>query len=148
MTTDEMIAFWSRLGGGTVHPEDDAALLMANRFETRTLPLPWTGPIKSARAFVGLWNPGLDPRDVPYEVSNATFRDDLRRTLQGNAPYVFFSNLGIKTMRGPSGQKENLAKTDLRSAGLGFASSSWSPTTASIAQPQERSSIAYKARPS
>jgi hypothetical protein len=90
MTTDEMIAFWSRLGGGTVHPEDDAALLRANGFETRTLPQPWTGPIKSARAFVALWNPGLDPRDVPYEASNATFCKDLRSNLQGNAPSVFF----------------------------------------------------------
>src|SRR5271169_6898985 len=86
MTTDEMIAFWSHHGGGTVHPEDDAALQPRNRFETRLLPVPWYGPIKSARAFVALWNPGLDPEDVPYEARNATFREHLRRTLQGDAP--------------------------------------------------------------
>ncbi len=89
MTTDDLIAFWSRLGGGTVHPNDDAKLLRDNGFETGLVPLPWNGPIKSARVFVALLNPGIDPRDLPYEQSSAAFRDRLRSNLEGRSSYVY-----------------------------------------------------------
>lgn len=90
MTTDDLIAFWSRLGGGTVHPEDDRYLLQSSGFETRLVPLPWNGPIKTTNVFVALLNPGLDPSDIPYEAENRLFCDRLRKNLEGNSPYVYF----------------------------------------------------------
>jgi hypothetical protein len=90
MTTDELIAFWSRLGRHTVHPDDEQALLERSGFETRLLPLPWNGPIRSARAFVAFLNPGLDTKDVPYEQGNSRFCERLRENLDGRRPYVYF----------------------------------------------------------
>jgi len=90
MTTDDLIGFWSRLGTATLHPDDVAALCRSDKFETRLVPLPWNGPIRSARAIVALINPGLDPNDVPYEQGNRGFRERLHLNLEGNWPYVYF----------------------------------------------------------
>src|SRR5665213_3144544 len=90
MTTDDLVAFWSRLGNGTVHPEDDRRLLDTSGFETRLLPLPWNGQIMSAHVFVAFLNPGLDPGDVPYEQRNMQYCERLRQNLHGYDPYVYF----------------------------------------------------------
>ncbi len=90
MTTDELISFWSDLGSNNVHPSDDPTLLAQSGFETRLIPLPWNGPIRTARAFVAFLNPGLDDMDVPYEAENDDFRRTLRENLKGNSPYVYF----------------------------------------------------------
>jgi hypothetical protein len=108
MTIDELIAFWSRLNRHTVHPDDDQALLEGNGFETRLIPLPWNGPIKSARAFVAFLNPGLDWGDLPYEQGNSGFCDSLRENLKGRHPYVYFepeyqNHAGAEWARGTFG---------------------------------------------
>lgn len=90
MTTDDLISFWSNLGPNNVHPTDDSTLLVRSGFETRLIPLPWNGPIRTARAFVAFLNPGLDDKDVPYEAENDDFCQKLRENLKGNSPYVYF----------------------------------------------------------
>lgn len=70
MTTDELIQFWTKLGAGTVHPDDTHTLGSVNGFETRLVPLPWNGPIATSRVFVAMLNPSLDPDDVGYEAGD------------------------------------------------------------------------------
>ena len=90
MTTDEFIAFWAKLGDGIVHPDDDQALLERSGFEARLIPLPWNGPIKTAKAFVAFLNPGVHPEDISREKSNDQFRQRLRQNLKGESKYVYF----------------------------------------------------------
>lgn len=92
MTTDDLIRFWGRLGGGTIHPDDAPILGMTKIFETRLIPLPWNGPILTSRVFVAMLNPSLDPKDVGYEANNTKFCRHLRQNLTGNAPYVYLED--------------------------------------------------------
>ncbi len=87
MTPDDLIVYWSSLNGQTVHP-DDRAVLPFGRFATDLQPLPWNGPLRTARAYFLLINPGLSPEDHEHELRPA-FREALRLNLTGNSRYIY-----------------------------------------------------------
>jgi len=92
MSPDHLIEYWSVLDGQTVHP-DDQAVLPPGQFAVDLEPLPWNGPLRSARAYILFINPGLppdgvSPDDYEYE-QRPVFREALRFNLTGNSPYIY-----------------------------------------------------------
>src|ERR1700722_2438920 len=90
MGPDDLIDYWSALDGQTVHP-DDSMVLPSGPFAIGLQPLPWNGPLRNARVYVLLLNPGLDDRDYEYE-QRREFREALRQNLLGRGPYLYLIN--------------------------------------------------------
>ncbi len=87
MTPDDLIGYWSALNGQTVHP-DDRLMLTGGRFATDLQPLPWNGPLRTARVYILLINPSLAPEDHEWE-ARAIFLEALKLNLTGNSPYLY-----------------------------------------------------------
>lgn len=89
MTADDLIAYWSQLGSGTVHP-DDGPYIGSQNFATTLCPIPWAGPIKGAKVYLLFLNPGLSPEDLAWESDNADFSSVLRANIrEGSQPYFY-----------------------------------------------------------
>lgn len=89
MTTDDLIAFWARLGEGGLHP-DDAGGRMPAGIETAALcPIPWMGPLRHARVYVLLLHPVLTPEDRPYAAARQDFAEEMRDNLRGTRPWLY-----------------------------------------------------------
>jgi hypothetical protein len=87
MTPDDLISYWSVLNGQTVHPNDRPAQL-SSQFATDLQPLPWNGPLRTARVYVLLINPNLSDDDHEQEL-RPDFREALLTNLSGNSPYLY-----------------------------------------------------------
>lgn len=86
---DDLIAYWSLLGTASVHP-DDRAHIDGGQFATTLAPVPWAGPLKTAKAYLLFLNPGLSTADESYETDNAAFSRTLDANLrQGTQPYFY-----------------------------------------------------------
>ena len=89
MTADDLIAYWSQMKIGTVHP-DDNRYISAEKFATRLCPIPWAGPLKDAKVYLLFLNPGLSPEDFAYESANTDFSAVLRANIsEGSQPYFY-----------------------------------------------------------
>ncbi len=89
MTAEELIAFWSRLGKACIHP-DDAACRFPRGIETAALrPVPWLGPLRHARVYVLLLNPGVTADDRRYEAARQDCVQELTETLGGSRSWLF-----------------------------------------------------------
>jgi len=89
MTADELIAYWSCMKGGNIHP-DDVPYIDRMKFETHLHPVPWVGPLKTAKVYLLFLNPWLSQDDVDYEKSNPEFITILRNNIQdGLQPYFY-----------------------------------------------------------
>lgn len=88
MTADELVAYWARLGQDTIHP-DDRAQMRDQPFATRLHPVPWAGPLRSAKAYLLYLNPGLASDDEDYERRRPDFVDALRDNLKGDGRYPY-----------------------------------------------------------
>ncbi|GJD86911.1 hypothetical protein BHAOGJBA_0409 [Methylobacterium hispanicum] len=84
---DEFVAFWSRLEGAGVH-SDDRGQIPGNDFALGLHPVPWAGPLRSARAYILVLNPGLSEDDATQEARPA-FAAALRANLAGDQPYLY-----------------------------------------------------------
>ena len=89
MDADGLIAHWSRIGTNAVHP-DDRAVVRRDAFDTDLYPVPWVGPLKSAKVYVLFLNPGLSPADREYELTSRDLREALKENLGGSAPCFSF----------------------------------------------------------
>ena len=56
MNANDLIAYWSKIGAGTIHP-DDLEFLDTHSFCLDQLPVPWVDPLKSTKVFTLLLNP-------------------------------------------------------------------------------------------
>ncbi|MGE5540201.1 MAG: hypothetical protein ACM30I_16415 [Gemmatimonas sp.] len=88
---DELISYWAALGDRKVHPHD-RDVVGEGHFATELVPVPWVGPIRTARVYLLFLNPGLSPHDHGYERDNAEFVAALRSNLTGGVPYVYLQN--------------------------------------------------------
>jgi len=89
MTADDLIAYWSQIGSGTVHP-DDGPYLGSQKFATTLCPVPWAGPLKDARVYLLFLNPGLSPEDFAWEADGTDFSSVLRANIsEGSQPYFY-----------------------------------------------------------
>lgn len=89
MDADCLVAYWSRIGTHAVHP-DDRAVLPGDAFDTDLHPVPWVGPLKSAKVYVLFLNPGLSPADREYELASRDLREALKENLGGSSPCFSF----------------------------------------------------------
>jgi hypothetical protein len=90
MSPDRFIEYWSVLDGQTVHP-DDQAVLPPGQFAIDLQPLPWNGPLRSARTYILMLNPGLKPTDHEWE-RRPEVHDALRSNLGGDSPYLYLQS--------------------------------------------------------
>lgn len=88
MTPDDLIGYWSERRGQTVHPDDRAMVLSNGWFGSHLQPLPWNGPLRTARSYVLLINPGLSPDDHGYEL-RPEFGEALQLNLTGDSQYLY-----------------------------------------------------------
>lgn len=83
----DFVNFWSALGSSKVHP-DDRLFMRAGDFATDLYPQPWVGPVRNARVYVLLLNPGLSPHDRAHE-RRVAFSEAVRFNLSGRGPYLY-----------------------------------------------------------
>jgi len=132
MSPDHLIEYWSVLDGQTVHP-DDQAVLPPGQFAVDLEPLPWNGPLRSARAYILFINPGLppdgvSPDDYEYE-QRPVFREALRFNLTGNSPYIYL-HANLRIIQATVGPADYSVGTLAKSRLIGCASSNSLHTTA------------------
>lgn len=82
-----LVSYWSRLGNSHVHP-DDMQHVRAPDFATDLLPVPWAGPLCTAKVYFLFLNPGLTEQDRVEEARPA-FKTVLRANLSGDQPYFY-----------------------------------------------------------
>jgi hypothetical protein len=88
MSPDHLVEYWSALDGQqTVHP-DDQPILPPGQFAIDLQPLPWNGPLRSARVYILLLNPRWKPTDHEWQ-QQPKVRKTLRFNLTGNGPYLY-----------------------------------------------------------
>jgi hypothetical protein len=106
MSPDHLIEYWSILDGQTVHP-DDQLVLPPGEFAIDLQPLPWNGPLRSARAYILLLNPGLNPTDHEYErLMNTSDGHRFKRRLGSisrGAVHIFICSIDLPIVRATSG---------------------------------------------
>ena len=86
-SVDELVEFWSSLGDASVHPED-APRISGSEFALGLHPVPWAGPLRSAKAYFLFLNPGLNGQEW-VEESRPAFAEALRANLTGDQPYPY-----------------------------------------------------------
>jgi len=93
MSPDHLVEYWSALDRQTVHPDDRATLsqLPHGQFAVDLQPLPWNGPLRSARVYILFLNPGLKPTDHEWE-RLPEVRKALRLNLKGDSPYLYLQS--------------------------------------------------------
>jgi hypothetical protein len=84
---DDLIAFWSRLDDGHIHP-DDASRVTETDFATDLHPVPWAGPLRTAKVYFLFLNPGLS-EDDRIEEARPAFKAALQANLAGDKPYFY-----------------------------------------------------------
>ncbi len=84
---DDLVSFWTQAEGACVHPSD-VQQIGAPNFAIDLLPVPWAGPLRSAKVYLLFLNPGLSDDDRAEEAKPA-FKAALQANLLGDAPYPY-----------------------------------------------------------
>ena len=92
MNADELVAYWSKVRSGNIHP-DDRELVDVRTFSLDQIPVPWAGPLKNAKVFVLMLNPVFTKNDKEYELANSDLRKALRSNFSGLLPCFSFQQL-------------------------------------------------------
>lgn len=88
MNTEDLIKYWQQLGSAKIHPQD-VTTAGIDKFANDLMPVPWVGPIISAKVYFLYLNPGLDERDHEFEMNDSEFLQALKSNLLGSEPYLY-----------------------------------------------------------
>jgi hypothetical protein len=91
ITAAKLVEYWSRTAENNIHPDDAGQI--RGQFKTDLLPMPWLGPVQSARVFLLFLNPGIaGENDIQYEQEGSEQQLSLTKNLLGQSPYLFFQS--------------------------------------------------------